>query len=67
MALDREASQSGVVLGRRSSGAGAFEEFPIAELSRNDGTAANCLVQSFPRTLVSSSTLTAPGLVRDRK
>ncbi len=60
MALDREASQSGVVWGRRSTGAGAFEEFPINELSRNDATAANCLAQSFPRSLVTSSTLTAP-------
>jgi hypothetical protein len=60
MALDREASQTGVVLGRSSTGGGAFEEVPFAALSGNDGIAANVLAQTFPRTLVSSSTLTAP-------
>jgi hypothetical protein len=55
-----DASQSGVVLGRASTGAGRYEEVPVASLSRNDGTAAVCLIQNYPRTLVASSTLTAP-------
>jgi hypothetical protein len=59
MALDREASQSGVVLGRSSTGPGAYEDVPFAALSPNDGTAANCLIQSYPRVLVSTGTLAA--------
>jgi len=54
-----EASKSGVFLGRRSPGAGPFEEVTLDGMSRLDATAANCLAQTFPRTLVSSSTLAA--------
>ena len=60
MALDREASKSGVVLGRRSTGAGAFEEVPFDAFQPIDGTAANVLAQPYRRSMVSSSTLTAP-------
>jgi hypothetical protein len=60
MALDREATKSGVFLGRRSTGAGAFEEVPFGEFQPIDGTAANVLAQPYRRSMVASSTLTAP-------
>jgi hypothetical protein len=60
MALDREATKSGVVLGRSSTGSGAFEEVSVAAFQPIDGTAANVLAQPYRRTQVSSSTLTAP-------
>jgi hypothetical protein len=60
MALEREASKSGVLFGRRSTGPGAFEEVPFGALQPIDGTAANVLAQPYRRTQVASSTLTAP-------
>ena len=60
MGLPNEASKSGVVLGRRSTGAGAYEEVPFGAFQPIDGTAANVLAQPYRRTQVASSTLTAP-------
>jgi hypothetical protein len=60
MALEREASKSGVLYGRSSTGAGPYEEVPFGALHPLDGTAANVLAQPYRRTQVSSSTLTAP-------
>ena len=60
MGLPNEASKSGVVLGRRSTGGGAYEEVPFGAFQPIDGTAANVLAQPYRRSMVSSSTLTAP-------
>jgi hypothetical protein len=54
-----EASASGVVLGRQSTGAGAFEEVPAYTLRPCDGT-DGALLNNIPRAIVSSSTLGAP-------
>jgi hypothetical protein len=55
-----DASRSGVFVGRRSTGAGPFEEVPFDAFQPIDGTAANVLAQPYRRSQVASSTLTAP-------